>query len=120
MKTSIKITLALFIVIAAVFSVFYFTNHDAAASYITRQGVTKCFVVLDGGGAPIVGASVTIKERPGTAGTTTDLDGRACISAGDSETIVISHIGYKTKEIKFAMLRDNGEYWLEEDTEQLE
>lgn len=50
MKTSIKITLALFIVIAAVFSVFYFTNHDAAASYITRQGVTKCFVVLDGAG----------------------------------------------------------------------
>lgn len=118
MKTSIKIALALFIAIAAGFSVFYFTNHDASA-YIARQGVTKCFVVLDGGGAPIAGASVTIKERPGT-GILTDLDGRACISAGDSETIVISYIGYKTKEIKFAMLRDNGEYWLEEDTEQLE
>lgn len=55
-------------------------------------------VVVDGHGDPIIGASVVQKGT--TTGTVTDLDGNFKVSADAGSTLVISYIGYKTKEVK--------------------
>src|SRR5574344_1067407 len=57
--------------------------------------------VVDGNGEPIIGASVVQK---GTSwGTVTDIDGNFTLSSADAgSTLIISYIGYKTKELKGA------------------
>lgn len=55
-------------------------------------------VTESGTGEPIPGASVKIKDT--TLGTTTDLDGKFEIAVAPSDVLVISFIGYATKEIK--------------------
>lgn len=48
---------------------------------------------------PVVGASVAVKGT--TRGTITDLDGKFSLDVSNGETIVVSFIGYLTKEIKY-------------------
>lgn len=61
-------------------------------------GNTVTGVVVDSEGEPIIAASVVIKGT--TSGCLTDLDGRFSIDIdGGESTLVISYIGYKTKEI---------------------
>ncbi len=55
-------------------------------------------VVVDGHGEPIIGASVVQKGT--TSGSVTDLDGNFKVSVDAGSTLVISYIGYKTKEVK--------------------
>ncbi len=54
-------------------------------------------VVTDENGEALIGASVSIKGT--TSGTVTDVDGNFTISADEGDILVISYIGYATKEI---------------------
>ncbi|MBT8187089.1 MAG: TonB-dependent receptor, partial [Croceitalea sp.] len=53
--------------------------------------------VKDSDGAPLIGATVVKKGT--SIGTTTDFDGNYSIDAAIGETLVVSFIGYETKEI---------------------
>ncbi len=53
--------------------------------------------VLDEDGAPLPGASVVVKGT--TTGSTTDFDGKFSINAEAGDTLVISYIGFETKEV---------------------
>lgn len=48
-------------------------------------------------GLPIPGANVTVKNS--TIGTATDMDGNFTLSVPQGSTLVISYLGYKTKEV---------------------
>lgn len=55
-------------------------------------------VVLDDAGLSVIGASVSIKGISGQ-GTMTDMDGNFTLSVGKGSTLVISYLGYHTKEV---------------------
>ena len=66
---------------------------------------------------PVIGASVVVK---GTSnGVATDFDGNFTLSVNQGQTIVVSYIGYLTKEIKIDG-RNNYEIVLEEDKKMLD
>lgn len=65
---------------------------------ITQQKQTVKGVVEDALG-PVIGASVFVKGT--TNGTVTDLDGNFSLDVAKGDVIVISYIGYVTKEIKY-------------------
>ena len=50
-------------------------------------------------GEPLIGATVMVKETK--AGTVTDFDGNFVTKAAKGQTLVISYIGYETKNIKY-------------------
>ena len=54
--------------------------------------------VIDGNGDPIIGATVQVKGSK--TGSVTDLDGNFSLNARPGETIIVSYIGFKTKETK--------------------
>ncbi len=55
--------------------------------------------VVTSDGESIIGASITEKENP-TNGTITDLDGKFSLSVNQGAILVVSYIGYQTKEVK--------------------
>ncbi len=66
---------------------------------------------------PVIGASVVVK---GTSnGVATDFDGNFTLSVNQGQTIVVSYIGYLTKEIKIDA-RNNYQIVLEEDKKMLD
>lgn len=71
-------------------------------------------VVVDGGGEPVIGASVIQKGT--TSGAITDLDGKFTVSVESGSTLVISYIGYKNYETKVS---NNMRIVLEEDSKTL-
>lgn len=71
-------------------------------------------VVVDGGGEPVIGASVIQKGT--TSGAITDLDGKFTVSVEPGSTLVISYIGYKNYETKVS---NNMRIVLEEDSKTL-
>ena len=54
-------------------------------------------VITDENGEALIGASVTVKGTE--TGTVTDIDGTFSISANDDDILVVSYVGYVTKEI---------------------
>jgi len=66
---------------------------------------------------PVIGASVVIKGT--SIGVATDFDGNFTLNANQGQTIVISYIGYLTKEIKVDS-RSKYEITLEEDKKMLD
>lgn len=54
--------------------------------------------VRDKNGEPIIGANIKEKGTAGN-GTITDIDGNFSLSVGTKSTIIVSYIGYQTKEI---------------------
>ena len=69
--------------------------------------------VTDNSGEPIIGASVKVKGNNGV-GAVTDIDGHFSINAQPGETLVVSYIGCKNKEVKAeggltVILEDNSE-----------
>ena len=50
-------------------------------------------------GEPLIGATVTVKETK--AGVVTDLDGHYSTSIARGQTLVVSYIGYDTKEVRY-------------------
>lgn len=65
---------------------------------ITQQAKRVSGVVTDSAGEPIPGANVVQKET--TNGTVTDMNGKYTLDVPNNATLVISFIGYTTKEIK--------------------
>ena len=66
---------------------------------------------------PVIGASVVVK---GTSnGVATDFDGNFTLSVNQGQTIVVSYIGYVSKEIKIDS-RNNYQITLEEDKKVLD
>ncbi|MDR1632196.1 MAG: SusC/RagA family TonB-linked outer membrane protein [Dysgonamonadaceae bacterium] len=61
------------------------------------QLVTYDGIVTDGGGDPVIGASVWVKGT--TIGTVTDVDGRFAIKAPAGSRLTVSYIGFSTQEI---------------------
>lgn len=53
--------------------------------------------VTDAGGEPVIGANITVKGT--TNGTVTDLDGHFTLEAPAGSLLVVSYIGYLTKEV---------------------
>lgn len=60
----------------------------------TVTGVVKS----ESDGEPLVGATVKVKET--NTGSTTDLDGRYTVQARPGQTLVVSYIGYRSKEVR--------------------
>lgn len=54
--------------------------------------------VVDSKGEPIIGATIQVKGSK--TGSVTDLDGNFSLNARPGETIIVSYIGFKTKETK--------------------
>lgn len=54
-------------------------------------------IVTDSNGEPIIGANVSVKGT--TTGTITDIDGHFSLEAIQGQTILVSFIGYSSKEI---------------------
>lgn len=52
-------------------------------------------IVLEGSGEPIIGATVSVKDK--NIGTVTDIDGKFSIEAGNGSTISISYVGFTPK-----------------------
>lgn len=65
----------------------------------TQQGKTISGVVTDSNGEPIIGANVVGKGSK-SIGTVTDIDGKFTLALDNSSpTLVVSYIGYLTKEV---------------------
>ena len=86
----------------------------------TLIGQTKISgTVVDNTNQGLPGASVVIKGT--TNGTETDFDGKFTLTAtSNSGTIVISYLGFKTKEVAFTSAGDLGNIKLQEDGNILE
>lgn len=83
---------------------------------VQQQGACSG-VVKDATGEPVIGASVIVKGT--TNGTITDFDGNFNLSGVDKgATLVVSFVGYKTIEVKYAGTPLN--VTLQEDSEMLE
>ena len=79
------------------------TGMDAAKAknesvMITQQAKKVSGVVKDNAGEPIAGANVVVKGT--TNGTVTDMDGKYTLDVPNNATLVVSFIGYTTKEVK--------------------
>lgn len=73
--------------------------------------------VIDSKGEPIIGATVAVKG--GGVGTITDLDGGFVLKTKENATVVISFIGYSTREMKASAINKQ-RVVLEEDTQTLD
>jgi iron complex outermembrane receptor protein len=94
-------------------------NHSVSNPKLTTIAYTIETIngnVKDASGQPIVGANITIKN--GKAAVNTDFDGNFTINGTIGQTLIISYIGFKTKEVVI-----NGKMMaivLEEDTNSLD
>ena len=86
--------------ICALISTMYSPNVMAAKTFslspAVQQSKTVTGQVTDAAGA-LIGA--TIKEKGSTNGVVTDLDGNFTINVKPGSVLIVSYIGYKTKEI---------------------
>lgn len=70
----------------------YLAVKKAGANPIRVSGT-----IVDDNNEPIIGANVSIKGT--TTGTITDVDGKFNLEASPGMTLLISYIGYATKEV---------------------
>ena len=81
------------------------------------QQAKKITGVVSDAAGPVIGASVVVK---GTSnGAATDLDGRFSLNVQPGQTLVISYIGYITKEVKVGA-QSHYDITIEEDRNSLE
>lgn len=72
----------------------------ASAAPAVAPIATVTGTVVDNAGEPLIGATVMVK---GTSnGTATDIDGSFTLKNVEGKTIVVSYVGYKTKEVAAA------------------
>ena len=64
---------------------------------IKQQGKKVTGSVTDSSGEPVIGANVVVKGT--TNGTITDVDGKFSLEIPDKAVLVISYIGYLTREV---------------------
>ena len=92
-----------------------FTLAIPCASALTVTGI----VSDKADGEPLIGATVMIKEKPGT-GTASDLEGNYRIEVNPGQTLVVSYIGYKSVEMKVTDGMSNVDFALESTAEMLQ
>lgn len=93
--------LILISLLATFFGIAYVSVYTVDAKERTvMQKRLVCFTIVDEYGDPLPYVSVQVKGT--TRGVTTDWDGGACIELEGGETLVISMIGYVTKEIVYS------------------
>ena len=76
------------------------TMAEQIVQNIQQTGVVKG-QVTDKYGEPVIGATVKVKNAK--AGTVTDYDGNFVLNVQNSGTIVVTYIGYLTKEVPFTI-----------------
>ena len=91
--------------------------HAAAAPQEVQQAKKITGTVVDAMG-PVIGASVVVKGT--TNGVATDLDGNFSLNASPGQTLVISYIGFMTKEVRVTADQSNYNITLEEDRQMLD
>lgn len=70
-----------------------------AAPQASQAGSVKVTgTVTDTNGEPLIGATVIVKGQSG--GTATDVDGKFSLNVKPGATLVVSYVGYETKEVK--------------------
>ena len=70
----------------------------AIASAQAQNRTLTGTVTSDTDGEPLTGATVKVKET--NTGTTTDLNGRFNLQVRTGQTLVVSYIGFRTKELR--------------------
>lgn len=73
-------------------------HYEAETSMAVEQSNTISGVVLDENGDALIGASVIVKGTQN--GSATDVDGKFSLKVKPGATLVISYMGYETKEVK--------------------
>lgn len=87
----------------------------AAPAAAVAPAITVTGTVTDAQGEPLIGATVLVKGS--TLGTSTDLDGKFTLKNVTGKTLVISYVGYRTKEVPVSKA---AEIVLEEDSSVLD
>lgn len=87
----------------------------AAPAAAVAPAITVTGTVTDAQGEPLIGATVLVKGT--TLGTSTDLDGKFTLKNVTGKTLVISYVGYRTKEVPVSKA---GDIVLEEDSSVLD
>lgn len=72
-------------------------EHTGALQGVQQAGKVKG-VVVDENGEPVIGVNVSIKNT--TTGTITDIDGTFSLDADPQITLIVSYVGYVTREVK--------------------
>ena len=112
---------ALFASACLFLSLCYSQKAMAETGVLTAQSVQQAKritgTVVDASG-PIIGASVVVKGT--SVGVATDYDGNFSLNASPGQTLVVSYIGYLTKEIKVTANQSNYNITLDEDKQQLD
>ena len=83
-----------------------------------QSRITVSGRVIDGTGAPVIGAGVVLSNNR-SVGTTTDIDGTYTISVPSNAVLEVSCIGYKTQNVSVAG-KTTLNVLLEEDNEFIE
>ena len=96
----------------------YSPNAYAAASPQEVQQAKKITGTVVDAMGPVIGASVVVKGT--TNGVATDFDGNFSLNASPGQTLVISFIGYVTKEIKVTAGQTKYNVTLQEDKQLLD
>ncbi len=91
------------------------SNTTPTTHYIDQQKVTISGLVIENSGEPIIGASIL--EKGTTNGTISDIDGHFNLTVSPNAVLVVSFIGFETKEIK---AQSKMKVTLKEDTHLLE
>lgn len=102
MKKAIQLSAALLLItgITAHADVKTTLNADVAAVERLQQSHVKIAgTVLDHENFPVIGANVTVKGNS-AIGTITDIDGKFTLDIPKNSVLIISYIGYKTREVK--------------------
>lgn len=91
-----------------VFSLCAITGHASAVDKVgtvNQQKIVATGTVLDETGEPMPGVSIVEKDGDRN-GTITDANGHFSLNVGSQGTLVLSFIGYKTKEIPVSTAKD--------------
>lgn len=88
-----------------------------SSSIFAQSGKSIKGTVVDHTNEPLIGVSIVVKGT--TRGVITDFDGNFVLEAASGETIVISYVGFSTKEITVGSQTDLGHIKLEEDSKML-
>ena len=82
------------------------------------QQARKITGVVSDAMGPVIGASVKVKGT--STGVATDFDGRFSLNASAGQTLVVSYVGYVTKEVKVSAAQNVYNITIEEDKQMLD
>ncbi|MDO4985744.1 MAG: SusC/RagA family TonB-linked outer membrane protein, partial [Prevotella sp.] len=92
--------------------------YAAEAPQEVQQAAKKITGTVVDAMGPVIGASVVVKGT--TNGVATDFDGNFTLNASPGQTLVVSYIGYLSKEVKVTANKTSYQITIEEDKQMLE